>query len=373
MSDIVHRDHLVVLMAAQQRTIEALEARLARLEDERAIASVPRESAADHHPLSRRALFGLAGAGIAGVAVGGAASPAAAADGDPVLLGQTNISTTTTSLTGGGSGATLAVEGGADAAALEVDASGASGVSVTTTSESGHGVIADAQGAQGVGVWGLGPSVGTAGTSAGGLAISGQTSDGAAGWFSADSGTHLVLVRNGDLIGPPTTSIPRGSGSPQRPGMISLDSAGDLFLCTEAGDPGTWTRLNHQGPTFLPTAQRAFDSRGGRQPIPGGGAKGRFTAGSNRIVDLTVATDLPTDARAATVNLTVTNTGGAGYLSVYPGGANVPTTPAFSHLNWFSSGQTIANTTVVTPEDGAISIYASAPTDVVVDVIGYHT
>ena len=130
--------------------------------------------------------------------------------------------------------------------------------------------------------------------------------------------------------------------------------------------------MNHQGAAFLPTAERAFDSRAGREPLPGGGPKGLFTVDSTRTIDLTTATGLPADARAAIINLTVTGTVRVGYLSVYPGDAVVPEKPTFSHINWSTSGQTIANTTTVTVTDGQVRVYAAQPAHVLIDVIGWY-
>ena len=72
-------------------------------------------------------------------------------------------------------------------------------------------------------------------------------------------------------------------------------------------------------------------------------------------------------AGAAVLNLTVTNTGTAGYLTVYPGDQ---AQPGSSNLN-FAQGQTIANLAVVQlSASGTVKIYSSAPADVIVDVGG---
>jgi len=70
---------------------------------------------------------------------------------------------------------------------------------------------------------------------------------------------------------------------------------------------------------------------------------------------------------AAILNLTVTNTGTAGYLTVYP--ADQPQ-PGASNLN-FAQGETIANLAAVQlSAAGAVKIYSSAPVDVIVDAAG---
>ncbi|HZD67277.1 MAG TPA: glycoside hydrolase family 172 protein, partial [Acidimicrobiales bacterium] len=87
---------------------------------------------------------------------------------------------------------------------------------------------------------------------------------------------------------------------------------------------------------------------------------------------------VPAGATAVVANVTVTNTGGQGYLSVFPAGGSLPTV---SNLN-FTGGQTVANTVTVAlgPSGGTpgISIYdgppsgTGGPVDVVVDLEGYY-
>ncbi len=74
---------------------------------------------------------------------------------------------------------------------------------------------------------------------------------------------------------------------------------------------------------------------------------------------------------AVALNVTVTNPGGNGYLTVYPSGQAMPTA---SNLN-FTAGQTIANSVVVpVGADGKIRLFngAWAGADVVIDVVGYY-
>jgi hypothetical protein len=73
---------------------------------------------------------------------------------------------------------------------------------------------------------------------------------------------------------------------------------------------------------------------------------------------------------AVVANVTVTNTTGSSYLTVWPAGT---TQPLASDLNWVA-GETIPNLVVVElGSDGALSIFNYAgSTDVVVDVEGYY-
>lgn len=78
-----------------------------------------------------------------------------------------------------------------------------------------------------------------------------------------------------------------------------------------------------------------------------------------------------TGASAALVNVTVTNTTAASFLTAYPAGASQPLA---SNLNWVA-GETIANRVVVPiGSNGQITVFNhSGSVDVVVDVDGYFT
>ncbi|HIG39463.1 MAG TPA: hypothetical protein EYQ14_02815 [Gammaproteobacteria bacterium] len=79
---------------------------------------------------------------------------------------------------------------------------------------------------------------------------------------------------------------------------------------------------------------------------------------------------VPTTAVAATLNVTVVNPSGNGYITAWPCGVE---RPLASNLN-FVQGIVVANN-VIAPigDDGSICVYASAPTDVVVDISGWFT
>ena len=80
---------------------------------------------------------------------------------------------------------------------------------------------------------------------------------------------------------------------------------------------------------------------------------------------------VPGGARAVVGNATVVNPagGGAGYVTLYPSGADRPTV---SNLNYVP-GQVVPNafTVGLGAGDGAFAIYAYTSVDFVVDVSGY--
>jgi hypothetical protein len=93
-------------------------------------------------------------------------------------------------------------------------------------------------------------------------------------------------------------------------------------------------------------------------------------AGGSVTVPVTGVAGVPSSAAAVVVNVTVTDTTGQSFLTVYPTGV---TRPLASDLNWVA-GTTRANLAVVHPgPDGTITVFNhSSSVDVIVDVTGYY-
>lgn len=366
------------LVRQQQQTIDELRARLDRLEAEPSPTTDPSPAT---NAVSRRALFGLAGAGIAGTVLGASATPAAAADGDPVLLGTVNEATSATQIDVAATSIVgFLVEHPGDGeygGGIAIRGHGPQGVLGTGLPAGpelgGVGVAGEGEGPFGFGVSGTsdfvgvlgeniaegpstGPAFGVAGLSDIGPAVAGESVASYGGAFYSD-GPQLHL-------GP--RSEPGATGPPTGPGELGsffADAAGDLYFCTSGGEPATWTRLNHQVPTYFDTPQRGYDSRQ---------SGGRFDAGQTRTVDLAAQTDLPTDAASAIVTVTVTGTTGTGFVSVYSDGVPVQDPPAFATLTWTANGQTLSTTAPVRLDQGRIKVYAHRASHVVVDVVGHQ-
>lgn len=160
--------------------------------------------------------------------------------------------------------------------------------------------------------------------------------------------------------------VPR---QPLQPGRYSASVAA-------GGRPVNWTFDVDPGEVLLPTTSvtsgpvgftpidpvRLADSRDGVGVVPlrGGVAQRLQVAGSSGV---------PSDATAAALNLTVTGSRTAGFLTAYPCGP-VPTSSA---LNW-SAGMTRPNSQIV-PLDatGGMCLYSNVDTQVVVDATGYFS
>lgn len=114
---------------------------------------------------------------------------------------------------------------------------------------------------------------------------------------------------------------------------------------------------------------RLLDSRPGAATVDGESAGGgAHPAESVTTVPVAGRAGVLGNAATAVLNVTVTDGAGGGYASVYPCGAAPPNA---SNLN-FAAGQTIANAAVVRLGDGgAVCVFVSAATQVIVDVAGY--
>ena len=94
---------------------------------------------------------------------------------------------------------------------------------------------------------------------------------------------------------------------------------------------------------------------------------GVVPTGSITTVNLAAA-GVPAGATAVSLNVTATETTGAGFVTVYPCDAAQPNT---SNLN-FVAGQTIANAVLAKPSAaGTICLFNSIGTELIVDVGGY--
>jgi hypothetical protein len=97
-------------------------------------------------------------------------------------------------------------------------------------------------------------------------------------------------------------------------------------------------------------------------------AEGLRRAGTVLALDVTGRGGTASDSEAVSLNLTATQTGGAGYATVYPCGS---ARPAASTIN-YGPGSTIANGIISkVGTNGSVCIYTHADAHLVVDVNGY--
>jgi 2',3'-cyclic-nucleotide 2'-phosphodiesterase (5'-nucleotidase family) len=120
---------------------------------------------------------------------------------------------------------------------------------------------------------------------------------------------------------------------------------------------------------FTPRVERLLDTRSTAKVKPA------------ETVDVPVvgASAAPVDASAVVLNVTITDTTGPGFVSVYPKPSarelSAATTPArtTSSMNADEVGQTRANhVTVAIGDEGKVQVYTEGGTHVIVDLVGYY-
>lgn len=206
-----------------------------------------------------------------------------------------------------------------------------------------NGIRGDGKGPNGAGLWGNSDSGGIGVLGGGGIGVQAQ-------------GTRAPLK----LV--PSGSAPQSRGDYHQSGEFIEDASGNLWVCVTSGFPGSWRKL--AGPAtagafhVLPAPIRAYDSRS---------SDGALSGGSRTLT----MSGVPSGASAVTVSLTATATTGGGYLALYRAGISYP---GNSNLNWYTSGQTVAVTTVsaVSPAAQLVVRGAGGSTQVIIDVIGYY-
>ena len=328
-----HQDELDQLQVAHRR-IDELEARLA------AQPTAPVTT-------TRRRLLGLAGAAVAGGAAAGlvASGTASATTGAMQYGAANNAGTTATSLT----------------------------ANVNDTTFSG---ISTNAGTEAIGVLGQGVGAGT-----GVKAVMNSPTEFAIGVWSEVKGTSgLAIAANGGraqlglagAVGNPLTTLPAQF---HYEGDIAYTLSHELIACVANGAPGTWRRLASTTTAGAFTAispARVYDSRQdpGLHPISTG--QTRTVVVANKVGG--PANIVPLRSTAIAYNLTVVNTvGGNGYLAVNEGG-NV--TVSASAINWFASGQTMANGSVVQLDNSrqitVICGGTATSCNFIIDVVGYY-
>ncbi len=124
--------------------------------------------------------------------------------------------------------------------------------------------------------------------------------------------------------------------------------------------------------SFLAPPERVYDSRAGSLPdLP---TDGVLTAGTTRTIGLldSGSEQIPENVDGVMLNVTVTQTTGAGFLSVFS--AELTNVPTISNINWTAAGTTIANLTVTAAQFGDIKVFCggTGSTHVIIDVLGIY-
>jgi PQQ-like domain len=163
---------------------------------------------------------------------------------------------------------------------------------------------------------------------------------------------------------PNLVEVPVGAGGAitfyNRSGSTAVVADLEGYFALPSGSAGQEVAL---------TPARIADTRPG-SGLPNAGST--LGAGGNLDIQVTGAGGVPSSGvSAAILNVTVTNTTAASFLTAWPAGATRPTA---SNLNWVAH-QTVPNRVIVpVSATGTVSVYNQVgAADVIVDVSGYFT
>ena len=151
-------------------------------------------------------------------------------------------------------------------------------------------------------------------------------------------------------------------GIPLRNWTVPTEKRGSVSTLGDAGAPGVFVPF---APCRVADTRAGFGFTGSYGPPTIGG-------GTTRTMNVvtSVCAGIAPNATAVSLNFTVTNTQGAGFISVYPAGGAVPTVSTLNYV----AGQTLANAAIVPLGASGITIAAGVSgTDLIVDVNGYFT
>jgi hypothetical protein len=195
-------------------------------------------------------------------------------------------------------------------------------------------------------------------------------------------GTSTINYTAGEVV-PNLTDVGIGAG-----GEISVYSLVQTDLVVDIEGYTSPSAQEGAGAglyTALPSPERLCDTRPGNvsnltvapdNQCNGSQNQGTTLTAANPSINVKVVhgTTIPPQATAAVFNVTVANPTAAGFLTVYPQGGQ---RPFASNVN-YAAGQVTTNRVVVPLSTtgtlpGEITVFSSAPADVIVDVSGYYS
>lgn len=360
-------------------------------------SAAPLAEPAGRRPIDRRRLLlgGATAAAATAAAALGAATPAAADDGDSIVLGTENTSSNMTTITapldgfpvinvvnegtgaalqGSNTSTTIPAIRGISTGSAGVYGESASNEGVLGTSASGTGVYGQSTSGAGVdgrsinsaGVFGLSSNdFGVAGVSSTSAGVRGG---GATGLLGVGTKANLSIPAWLGRAAPTSDAIEHAAGD------VVTDVGGNVWLCVAGGTPGTWRKVAGPGTAgslhLLAVPVRAYDSRPGTSPAVG--PKTKLSGNTSRSLSVRAnSTGVPAEATAVSVTLLLVNAStSGGNLTLWAGNASRPSANA---MVWGGTAGRFASTAItrISPT-GTVFVAASAPTDLVLDIVGYY-
>lgn len=329
--------------------IASLKAEVAQLRKEQTLRNLTLPSPNQTEPTSRRKLLKKIGAMAAGISAAsvatlasGVTNTAQAADGDFMLLGNSNLASNSTYLS-----------------------------QVSGATPTGKAILWGDWNTSAATLPSIPANVGLAGTAGKSTGDNG----GIGGFFRGNQAA--LLLNAGEL----PVANPNSGTTPHLQGEIYVDSNGGIWFCVISGTPGSWRKLAGSDSMgtyhMLPASDRFLDTRSGT--ILAVNSVNNFTlTGVNGSFN---TSSIPTGARGITGTITALSSTGAGLLKIYatdfvpnpPNTGNPPYNYTTSLIN-YATNVTVNNGFVCRlSSSGQITVYvATASTHVIIDVTGYY-
>ena len=189
---------------------------------------------------------------------------------------------------------------------------------------------------------------------------------------STQPGWVQVMPKGRATIGSSSTvNIDNAGQTVANSAMVGVGDNGKISLYTFGGGHLILDVVGYFSPVSGATSAGRLKSVNPTRLLDTRGAGGVLAAGSTTSVRVAGATNLPSTARAVVLNVTATQAS-PGYLQLAASDRLIP--GATSNVNTTHLDQTIANMVVVpVSATGLVSIYNSAPTHVIVDLLGWFT
>jgi len=287
-------------------------------------------------------------------AASGTASPAGSVS---FAVGQTSLGAAVLSGSGGSATASLSVQGTQLSSGSNLIVATYTGSASFLASSGSTTVDVTNSGAC---TYALNSSAASVGPGAANASVQVTSASGCA-WTATSNASWLTISSGSPGSGEGTVnySVTANSGTSARTGTLTV--AGQTFTVTQVPVPSPLA-------FFTLTPCRIADTRKGTGFSGNFGAPSLVAQVARSFPIPASACDVPATAQAYSLNITVVPPGTLNYLSAWPTGQAMPVVSTLNDQN----GEALANAAIVPAgTDGAISLFASNDTDVIIDINGY--